>query len=65
MFEDLPHELECIDREYDKFGDQINDIEEIIDAPDFPEEVHEKILGMKLSLPLQGEMKSATIKSRK
>ena len=52
LFEDLPHELECIDIEYDKFGDQINDIEEIVDAPDSPEEVHDKLLGMELSLPL-------------
>lgn len=65
LFEDLPHEAECIDVEYDMYGDTIVNIDNVVESPETPDDIHDKLLGMKLNLPFAGETKHGTIEARK
>jgi len=65
LFEDFECEMECIKIEYDKYGDKINNINDIVENRETPEILHDKLLGMRLSLPFDGELRPAIIKSRK
>ena len=71
IFEDLPHEKECIDVEYDLYGDHVYNIEDIVDASsnqtssELSVQLEDKLLGIELELPLNGEMQTARINKRK
>ena len=67
MFVDEPYEEDCIDVEYDQEGNMLHkpNIENIAGENSTQEDLHDKLLGIKVNLPVHGESKQATIKARK